>query len=450
MRRCTILWALPLFAALLVVTLAAAPAQATDYTFNNWTGIESYNEALNWNPRGVLGAGDKAIFDDTALVHPLDGPIAVDDATETGELVVQKNSDVDFSVSGTFSLLDPVYSLRVGHAPGDDATMYLSQGELVSTNAAIGYGADSRGKLTIRNGASWRPEDVYVGFWSSSSDGSLDVLGSLTTGDVHGDLIVGFEGVGNLNVNGGAQLDSDHGNVTRGDAIGYAATAVGVATVEDAGSQWTTDKLSVGNFGTGTLWVKHGGKVDSTEATIQDVSGTGLVVVTGPDSLWDIDSTLKIGGSPGGSGTLRIQNDAKVELADQTTLYATGSILVAGGTFSTGQLVKADTAGTFTWTSGTVELSEQMLVLDSDVPDSVFGHDLTVGRGKALKVSWANPNQSLHVGSTGYGQITIEDGGSVESYQGFVGDSFGTDSGHGTVTVNGAGSTASARPNWAA
>jgi len=447
MRRREIRSAAVLFAAGLVVMMLPATVQALDYTFDNWTGNELYNDFNNWTPVSVPGSGDTAIFDDTALVNPLTGPITVDDGTETGVLRVVENSNVEFSVTGEFDLTDTSNpSLVVGDTLGDNATMSLSQGRLDSQVARIGNGGGSQGKLTILNGALWVPWGVFIAY-APGSQGTLDMVGVGTSADPHGDLEVGDGGTGYLNVTGGAHLDSQIGGPSDRDVIGDDVGSVGVAMVRDSGSLWQTNKLVVGEQGNGTLWIENEGYVNSYQAVIQDDGGaTGLVVVSGPNSLWRIYSPVNgyidVGATSGtGSGTLRIQNEGRVEVPDQTTLNATGSILLAGGTFETGQFVRADPAGTFTWSSGTVRLTEQTLILDSDTPDSVFGHDLTIGAGKTLKVSWASGSGGIGVGRSGNGRLRIEDGGRVESYFGLVGDeSFGSP-GHGTVTVTGTGSS---------
>src|SRR5262249_49330951 len=128
-------------------------------------------------------------------------------------------------------------------------------------------------------------------------------------------LIVGDNGTGNLNINGGASLLV--GDVSGDSVLGSSSGGVGTASVSGAGSTWTTShQLFVGLDGVGSLAVQNGGTVSDSfgyigYGSIVDNNASGSVTVTGPGSSWSSSSDLSVGSLANGS--LMVQNGGHVD-----------------------------------------------------------------------------------------------------------------------------------------
>ena len=225
------------------------------------------------------------------------------------------------------------------------------------TNAANWTGGvPANGAVTIRTTT---PNPTLLG----TTGPDVATSGSLTLGTTGG--------TGNLTIQNGSTLASQN-------LVSFGATAgsTGVATVTGAGSTWTMNVPVVGNsfrlgsFGAGTLNVRDGGAVavtggmslgfssggsgilniesggTLTTSNFVHIGGsvggtTGVVTVTGANSLLDVGTDLVLGLS--GNGTLNIQNGATAVAGVTTVSVAaasTGALNISGnGTLETSRLV---------------------------------------------------------------------------------------------------------------
>ncbi|MGX1322485.1 T5SS/PEP-CTERM-associated repeat protein [Bradyrhizobium sp. USDA 377] len=175
-----------------------------------------------------------------------------------------------------------------------------------------------------------------------------------------------------------------------------------------------------------------GGTATSATASIGSVAATSaLVSVTGLGSEWNNAGTLFVGN--GGNGALNIvstlNNGGGAILGNQTGSF--GTVTVSGGTWANNaQPIVIGVAGT-----GTLN------ILFGGTVSSLAG-TISAGIGGADQVlmragSWTLTN-GLTVGGLGEGTLTVEDGSTVTSGGGIIGDQgFSI----GTATVDGAGST---------
>jgi T5SS/PEP-CTERM-associated repeat protein len=167
------------------------------------------------------------------------------------------------------------------------------------------------------------------------------------------------------------------------DAIGLIASSNGTAIVTGAGSTWrSSESLSVGGAGTGTLIIEDGGRVASFEGYIaRDMNSSGSASVRGVGSTWNMDRNLTVGES--GFGSLLVENGGVV-----TSL---GGVI---GDTSSGTGLCTVTGGNSAWTIN----------------------------------QWP-----LYVGADGTGTLIVEAGGTVASTDGYVGS-------NGLAIISGAGS----------
>lgn len=238
--------------------------------------------------------------------------------------------------------------------------------------------------LVIAGGtASFFMPAVSIAAIHISGDVQPDQSGLSTTHDAR----VGESGIGSLTIDDGSRLASNYGT------IGASTGSSGSVWVHDSGTAWDIERdLVVGSFGQGVL-------------TIQD----GASVSVGRDTslgLW-----------PPGSGTIEFDQGT---LTTQS-LYADFDDLAGAGTIHTQGAIADEIDITF---SPTLGLSQQIPL--NQLP------------GQNISLHLDQTQQGiLGAGYDGAGSVTIRDGISVDSYQGFLGYLQGSS---GQVTVTGADS----------
>lgn len=243
-------------------------------------------------------------------------------------------------------------------------------------------------------------------------------------------LFVGAIGSGNLAItNGGSLTSSGLGY------IGFFANGAGTVSVDGTGSIWNnTAGLKIGNLGTGTLTVTHGGTVSAVNTSVgSGAGGSGTVTVTGAGSTWTNSGDVSVGDL--GTGTLTISNGALAITAGNSIIgnLGTGAATVTGGgtVWSAGaNLVVGLGAG------GTLQVLQggSVSTTSTDIGSGTGIHGVVTvdGTGSALGAG------ALTVGEAGVGQLTISGGGSVNSTSAFLGYYGGSS---GSASVDGAGST---------
>ena len=389
-------------ALLFALAVARVAGAATIYDWDNWSGNSEFHDANNWRPGGgPPGAVDSAIFDGQLEnlgignngVHVLPG-------TAITDMQVIDTAIVDLTIgngtpSSQFRILRSLGDgLTLGNSFGDTATLNLLGGWLDTYRTVVA----GRATINVINAGS---------YWDSA-----DVL-------ISGDTTTNTAGIG---LALGAQILTQ-GNLDIGSDTGSGRVVVDGTVLQpfDPRPLWTVASLvdvgptSTTGFNFGLLTVQDGGRMNVQN----DFSVHGTSEATSK-------ATVRTGGELTVTDLLQIGSYGTLELFDATSKITTG------------RFSKTGTGGTFDWTAGTLEITSDHLILDNATPDSVFGHDLTVGTGQQLIVSQPDANNSLDIGLSGTGSLTIQSGGVVESYRGTIGVYAG---GNGTVLVHGAGST---------
>jgi len=288
-------------------------------------------------------------------------------------------------------------------AGGGDLT-----GGLSSPNWTVGgdliVGNTATGTLTLSDGGTVTNDSGFVGNQSGGigtvTVSGTDGLGNSSTWTNNGDLAIGQDGTGTLNISGGGKVMNDTGYV---GANGFGTVTVSGTGGNGHASTWTSAwGLVVGDAGTGRLNILAGGVVNSGFTVIGSQPGSnGAVTVSGSDgngnfSTWTDTDPLYIGLD--GTGTLNI---------------------LGGGVVNSGQGLIGGTTGSTSNGIGTVTVSG------------------TGGSGHAS--AWIAAN-NIYVGFLGQGTLNITDGGKVSTSAGGGGAAtvyIGYDSGStGTVTLS--------------
>lgn len=361
------------------------------------------------------------------------------------------------TVSGATSRWDNTGQLTVGNS--GTGTLQVSNGASLTsdggtTGSIIGRSAGSYGEVTITgSGSTWAAKgSIHTGY---SGTGKLVIAdGAQVAAEVNGSF--GNNNVGlNAGSNGTLRIESG-GSLSGGSGtVGGAAGATGTATVTGQGSRWLNSGiLNVGSTGTGTLLLEKGGYVTSDGGTVGSSIGrfggsVGLVTLTDPDTLWSVKGSVHVGYE--GKGTLIVSNGASIS-AMGTPPYGNINVGLSNGSDGTLLIESGGTAsGLYGMIGGTVNASAAN-------EGTSRGQATVTGQGSAWTVG-----DTLSVGQSGNGRLTISDGARVSAAiavnVGFGGvskgalqvDSGGTLAGatatigsssgaSGTATVTGAGS----------
>ncbi|MBN1911198.1 MAG: hypothetical protein JW818_15745 [Pirellulales bacterium] len=158
----------------------------------------------------------------------------------------------------------------------------------VGGNSVSAWLIGGKGILEITNQGTVHCKSSVLGV-KEPSEGHVRVAGMGSTWTIDNALSVGSEGVGVLEVAGGA-------TVSNGSTAYVGASGKGFATVTGAGSTWDIgDKLYVGNYDRGTLKILDGGAVTCNSAILSVASSDNVVWVDGPGSTWTVEGGLSLG-----------------------------------------------------------------------------------------------------------------------------------------------------------
>lgn len=397
--------------------LLASPALAAD-----WLGTASSDwfTAGNWSPAAVPTGSIDVTINNGGSPNPAtigasgavaknvtlgssvgqSGTLNVTGGTLSGitTLTVGDFGSGTLNISGGGTVAASSVYLAVDPAGSGTVTVSGTGSKLTPTSLYVGMDAGAIGQVTIDNDASLVSSATTLGYFASTSSGTLTVTGATAS---TGALTVGEKGVGVFNLEGGSTGTS--GTVT----IGSNATGNGTANISGTGTTWTTGGMNIGGTGTGALTISAGAQVNTTQsnAAIAPLFLGGTATVTGDDSKWTIT------GNPAGS--------SQAVVAIGTKANNTGTLLVSnGGT--------AEIAATASGTNG----NNQQIRLG--VSSGSTGAITITGAGSSFTTPydiWAGYN----AGTTG--QITVSAGGELKTGFTVLGAS-----GAGNATVSGAGS----------
>lgn len=214
----------------------------------------------------------------------------------------------------------------LGEQYGSNGTVNLTDADARLTpvgNLIVGFGGV--GNLNIRSGHASSAQ-AFVGM-NYGSEGNVLIDGGASGLAVSGNLEVGRASTGTVTVKNGGTLTSG------ASFIGTALGGDGLVLVTGAGSTSASGSLWVGEVGVGSLRVEAGGKVTSLNATLGNQAGSaGLATVTGAQSNWATTGRLQIGNL--GEGFLSIEQGGLVSTGSATLGTVgdagTSTVLVTG------------------------------------------------------------------------------------------------------------------------
>jgi outer membrane autotransporter protein len=424
------------------------------------TGSNDWFTMGNWSPAGIPdGTVDVFINSSASNSTAINGGNATAQNVTVGD-VAGSNGILVISNAGTLGNGIGV----IGNAAGSQGMVTVTGPNSQWTNTTfLSVGVNGTGQMTISNGGTVTSNGVAIGFGAGSSGtvmvdgGTLTSTSSLQIGRNGAGMLTIQNGgtvssgsfisvadaagsMGTLTIQGGGVLTSDFG------LIGSVQGSTGTVTIDGAGSKWINNgtfssEVNVGDEGTGTLTISHGGElVTGTSSSIGHEAGShGTVNVDGVDgngvaSKWTSGSSLYVGSW--GNGILNITAGGKVSSFYGyvgSEVGSSGAVTIDG----TGSNWTIDQA-LFVGAEGTGSLT----VSNGGTVNSLFG---LVGnlQGAAGAVVVKDPGSlwtvtaELQVGGDGVGSLAILNQGEVKSGYSTIG-TFPTSTG--TATVDGPGS----------
>lgn len=231
------------------------------------------------------------------------------------------------AVSDTFGSIGTGFSgIRYGTA---GTVIVDGAGSTWTNSTGLAVGEFGTGTLKITNGGAVFSSATSLIGYDSGAIGMVTVDGAGSIWNNNGDLFFGSKGSGSLSITHGGAVSSASASLG-GAFLFFQADASGRATVDGLGSIWTNSgQLFVGNFSAGTLQITNGGAVSNTNGFIGFAGlASGTVIVDGSGSTWTNSGSLYVGGNTvraAGGGLLRIQNGGTVKAAT-TTVWSTGTL----------------------------------------------------------------------------------------------------------------------------
>ena len=327
-------------------------------------------------------------------------------------------------------------------------TLNVQDGGVIETNHSghIGFGSGSYGEVTVQG-----------------YNSGLGVASTWT----HNGLGVGNSGTGKLFVQNGGLVDSGVGV----GFIGVAAGSEGEVSVEgfnpdgNVRSIWRQQSvfgdfgdLHIGQSGTGTLFVRDGGLVDTEgDGIIGNRSGSiGEVTVDGFNSTgnvrseWNQGQSLTVGLA--GTGRLFVKNGGRVETGERSFIGNGGEATVGG--FNAIDRSEWNQASSLDIAGGKLSVIEGGFV---DTGSQAYIDDFAGSSGEctvagapvinnlATASLWMQ-GTDLTIGDNGSGILNVNDGGLVRTRRdAFIGRQSGST---GDVTVEGHNITGGVSSHW--
>lgn len=357
-----------------------------------------------------------------------------------------------------------------GYAQIDGAGSTATFSSIVSVGTLGGHGV-----MHITNGASVSNNNYFEIGAGEGVNGVLLVDGTDTTLNVSGGsgLFVGNEGLGLLDVTGGAVVTANILTVADSDGGGNSPTSVLTISGDDGNGNLSTLSVIGSSFiggstnedgGTGVLIVEAGARYNSNGGVIgsgdgSGPDGTGTVTVTGAGSFWNsiANGTSDIYVGDTGSGKLNVLEGGRVDadamfigrlagseaasvIIDGSTSVVNVSGVMVVGSQRRGTLTLTDGATLNTSTNGNSEFLIGNTTTADNSPVLVDNSDIVHnGTGRVAVGDESNGTAS---------SLTLQNGGTFTAANStlFVADISGST---GALTVDGEGSLLSVGPRIA-
>lgn len=418
-----------------------------------YAGMQQFSGTGTITTTGIVGDMD-IVFDGshgTSQSFAANGVTVNLNLSSTGALGVGYLGSGALGISGGVNIASKTGYLGYGAGSTGTATV-TGAGSTWSNSGTLYVGNSGTGNLFITNGGSVTSYGGYVGYNTGSNgtvtvDGAGSSLKSILNGALAGNLDIGSNGTGTLNITNGSTVTAM--GVTK---VG----ALGTVNFGSSGGTLNTGMLSAGASqfsGTGTV-ITHGWLGDLNLA-YNAPGATPLTLATWAGANKNVTVNLDLSGSGGITGDLAVGYQNSGSLAFNNGATATTKNAYIG--YSAGSTGSATVTGPgSTWTlAGDTGInvgnygSGSLSVTNGGVVSGSGGIHVGYYMGSTGTVTvdgaGSQLNTGLSVGQFGTGVARIVNGGSVHSQSVTVGASGSisgwTPTGPGILLVDGSGST---------
>jgi T5SS/PEP-CTERM-associated repeat protein len=461
--------------ACLFFTLLTCSCLAADYFWDD-SGGGSFGESDNWNPVGVPGLGDAALFTlPAAYTVTLDEP-------RFNSMFDVDGSDVTLNLNGYEYFIE--YASETGDRAatiGDygNGSLRVSNGYIYSKEVSIGQFGDASGSLTVSDPntlwTAWQ-DDSWYGVWiGEEGNAHLSVLNNAMFRHGHGvsafgsgsDTLIDVNGIDSewyvdgyfgMSVFGKTTVNITNGGRARFNVLEMATQRGSSAQINITGQSHESElamesgsenSLVLGSGGQGTIYVK-GSKIFNAGNMIigQNTGSSGLLDIH--EGSWvDCLGSVAIGGTltaSGGVGQLSIiddvpGNETGVQFTptsaegQSVVVWPQGTITMDGGEIET--IYDAQLANPIILRGGTLEGNGMIwahvenrggiVAPNDDLDQKVLeiGRNYTQDATGTLKIVIAGQNpvsqySHLRVIDPNYGQVSLDGMLDVDLIDGFV------------------------------
>lgn len=321
-----------------IIRVGWSPSGTGDVTV---TGEDSAVSSDGYFSVGDQGFGTMSILDGAAAsaqsfivgwIGTATGELTLSDLGSTltaASFTVGHDGDGTASIGQQAALTAEM--LSVGHnGPGVGELNVVDAGTTVTVQNSIRVGERGTGTMNITNGADVRSTEP--GGWISigdqaDSNGTVLVDGGSALTAEQAPIIVGGGGQASLTISGGSEVYSS-GELFMGGATG----SIGQLTISGVGSQYLSDSVypsRVGDAGEGTLTIENGGYFENHAGFFlgDNATGVGTVTLNGAGSIFKTER-LTVGEY--GAGTINV-NDGRVSLGvEDPSTIPSGEMHIAG------------------------------------------------------------------------------------------------------------------------
>lgn len=318
-------------------------------TFSSGTGT------INVNPTGIIQVAQGSFTANGPIVLDTGGTLILED----GEFEAKNGLDIStganfenrngvFTVSGgTFETPNETFVVS-GSVAGEMPKLVVTSGATAEFNKP-GLGPQfhvgrngTDGEFEVSGGAFVTLDNPRLGSGDPTSTGTMTVTGSGTLVDSVGGQ-VGTEGIGFLNIGGGARVEGFN-------VIGTVSGSDGTVEMRGFNSTWDVETLSVGLGGTGLARISQG-----TLTAVDVRVGSNLGSLLGQGELRVV-----------GAGKALVANDLDIAGNGTGPSGGTGAVDVASG--------RLEVAGTiFVRNMGTMKVRNSLSFVSADIIDHTAG-----------------------------------------------------------------------------
>ncbi len=318
----------------------------------------------------------------------------------------------------------------------------------VTGNLTIGTNGSFTSLVITNGGAVTNSSSGIIGLNVTSRTNRVVVTGTNSIWDIGTTLVVGSAGSANLLlVTNGGLVANNFGNLAN-----TTSSSNNTVIITGTNSLWTmSNALNVGNAGpSNQLLIANGGRVENANAQLGNVisSSRNRATVTGPGSIWVNTLALDVG-RDSSLNQLTITNGGRVVssggyLAGSPSAFSSGS---SNSAIVTGvNSAWTNTAALLLGYSGSfnqLTVSNAGVVINSSASVTNILGNQAPSLNNAIRVTGTNSfflsRAQWRIGSRGsLNQLSVQNGGRVESGPCFLGESF--DSSNNLAAVAGPGS----------